>query len=281
MSSTDFATRRAALVAGAAGILAAACASPGAAVRFAVKGDWGDGSKSQIAVTKRMCVEHTKTPYVFTLTTGDNFYPSGTATPQSFRTAEKCLIDRGVPYRAAWGNHDAGGSSTQTVLRTPARWYTFISGPVRIVVLDANQPGNQAQLSFLRTTLANETIRPVIVAYHQGTRTAGLHEPQQSQQRLWEPLFVKYKIRLVLQGHNHLYERIRYKDITYVTTGGGGYSALYPCSRKTVGLVLCNPVHHFLMVEATPTRFGVRAIGANGAIIDRFRIALTPPTSVN
>ena len=94
--------------------------------------------------------------------------------------------------------------------------------------------------------LAAETVRPVIVAYHQGTRTAGLHEPQLVQQRLWEPLFVKYKVQLVLQGHNHLYERINYKGITYVTTGGGGTANLYPCARKTAGLVLCKPAHHFL-----------------------------------
>ncbi len=268
---------RGALVAGAAGLLAVACASPGAAVRFAVKGDWGDGSKSQIAVTKRMCAEHSAMPFAFTLTTGDNFYPSGTATPALFQSPEKCLIDRGIPYRAAWGNHDAGGSSTRTALATPSRWYTFISGPIRFVVLDANQPSSRQQLTFLQRTLTAETVRPVIVSYHQGTRTAGLHPPQLEQQRRWEPLFVKHKVRLVLQGHNHLYERIRYKTVTYVTTGGGGYSALYPCVRKAVGLVMCKPVHHFLLVEATAAGFGVRAIGTNGALIDRFRIALTPP----
>ena len=264
---------------GVAGFLAVACASPGAAMRFAVKGDWGDGSKNQAAVTKRMCAEYAKTPFAFTLTTGDNFYDFGTARRTTFQIPEKCLIDRGIPYRAVWGNHDAGGSSTGTVLKTPARWYTFTSGPVRFVMLDANQPSSQSQLTFLKSTLAAETVLPVIVAYHQGTRTAGLHPPQLVQQRLWEPLFIKYKVKLVLQGHNHLYERINYKGITYVTTGGGGNSALYPCSRKTVGLVLCKPIHHFLMVEATPTKFGVRAIGTNGAIIDRFRITLTPPTN--
>ena len=246
-------------------------------MRFAVKGDWGDGSKNQIAVTKRMCVEYAKTPFAFTLTTGDNFYDSGTARRESYQIAEKCLIDLGVPYRATWGNHDTGGVSTGVVLKTPARWYTFVAGPIRFVMLDANQPSSRSQLTFLKSTLAAETVRPVVVAYHQGTRTAGLHAPQLVQQRLWEPLLIKYKVKLVLQGHNHLYERINHKGLTYVTTGGGGYSALYPCSRATAGLVLCKPIHHFLMVEATPTKLGVRAIGVNGAIIDRFRITLTPP----
>ena len=270
---------RGALIAAAAALVAGAFASPAAAVRFAVKGDWGDGSKSQIAVTKRMCVEHGRTPFAFTLTTGDNFYPSGTATPASFQSAERCLIERGIPYRAAWGNHDAGGSSTRTVLATPSRWYTFVSGPIRFVVLDANQPSSRTQLGFLQRTLEAETTRPVIVAYHQGTRTAGLHPSQLAQQRLWEPLFLTHKVRLVLQGHNHLYERIHHRGITYVTTGGGGYRALYPCVRKTAGLVMCKPIHHFLLVEATAAGFGVRALGADGAIVDRFRIALAPVTA--
>ena len=258
---------------------AAAFASPASAVRFAVKGDWGDGSKTQFAITKRMCTRYAKAKFAFTLTTGDNFYPSGTATDGKFAQPEKCLIDLGVPYRATWGNHDAGGSSTRTVLKTPARWYTFVSGPIRFVMLDGNQPSSRSQLTFLSKTLAAETTRPVIVAYHQGTRTAGLHEPQLVQQKLWEPLFLKHKVKLVLQGHNHLYERIFYKGITYVTSGAGGQANLYPCSRKTTGLVLCSPTHHFLLVEATQTKIGVQAITTTGAVLDRFRLNLTPPSA--
>jgi acid phosphatase len=269
--------RAAAIVAGGAS-LSLALAAPALGVRFAVKGDWGSGSASQAAVTTRMCVEYRRAPFAFVLTTGDNFYPTGTATRATFDRPERCIIDLGVRYRAAWGNHDLGGRSTATTLRSPSRWYTFLAGPARIVVLDANQPANQAQLAFLRRVLAAERVRPVVVAYHQPTRTAGLHAPQPVQQRLWEPLFVRYGVRLVLQGHNHQYERIRYKTVTYVTTGGGG-AGLYPCVRPAAGLVLCKPAHHFLQVEVTPARIGVRAIDTAGRVIDRFRIDLTPPAA--
>ncbi len=258
--------------------LGLALAGPALGVRFAVKGDWGSGTISQAAVTTRMCQEYQKARFAFVLTTGDNFYPSGTASQATFNTPEKCLIALGVRYRAAWGNHDLGGRSTATTLASPSRWYTFLAGPARLVVLDANQPSNATQLAFLRRVLATEKVRPVIVAYHQPTRTAGLHEPQLVQQRLWEPLFVRYKVRLVLQGHNHQYERIQYKTVTYVTTGGGGAN-LYPCARKPAGLVLCKPAYHFLQVEVTPTKIGVRAIAPTGAIVDRFRINLTPPAA--
>lgn len=263
------------LVAALAVALSVGFAGPALGVRFAVKGDWGSGTISQAAVTTRMCQEYQKARFAFVLTTGDNFYPSGTAGPATFNTPEKCLIDLGVRYRAAWGNHDLGGRSTATTLASPSRWNTFLAGPARLVVLDANQPTNPRQLAFLRRVLAAERVRPVIVAYHQPTRTAGLHEPQLVQQRLWEPLFVRYKVRLVLQGHNHGYEHIQYKTVTYVTTGGGGAN-LYPCSRKAAGLVLCKAAYHFLLVEVTPTKIGVRAIAPTGALIDRFRISLTP-----
>lgn len=256
--------------------LTAVAPSSALGVRFMVKGDWGAGTKAQTTLTERMCVENSRTRAAFILTTGDNFYPQGTATQNTFTTPERCLWTTGIRWRAVWGNHDVPGPSTSDLLKSPSRWYTFIAGPARVIALDANQPRNSDQLAFLKRTLAAEKLRPVIVAYHQGTRTAGFHAPQVSQQELWEPLFIKHKVRLVLQGHNHLYERIAYEGVTYVTTGGGGAN-LYPCSRKAAGLVTCQSVHNFLMVEVTPKKIGVRAFDSTGKIIDRFRFTLTPP----
>lgn len=264
--------RRAALLAVVALGLSAA---PALGIRIAVKGDWGAATTGQAAVSKRMCIRYDKAKFAFTLTTGDNFYPTGTATPESFAKPEKCLLDRGLKYRAAWGNHDVPGPSTGDLLRATSRWYTFVAGPARFVMLDANQPQNTNQLRWLNNVLSGEKVRPVIVAYHQGTRTAGLHEPITSQQRLWEPLFIKYKVKLVLQGHNHIYERIRYKGVTYITTGGGGAN-LYPCVRRQVGLVTCQSVHHFLLLEVTPTKVASRAIDTAGRVIDSVRFDLTP-----
>jgi acid phosphatase len=261
-------------------VVSMVAAAPALGVRFAVKGDWGAGSQAQRDVSARMCARWDRERFPLIVTTGDNFYPLGTATAQTFGRPERCLLRRGVRYRAAWGNHDVPGPSTRTALRSPARWYTFLAGPARLVMLDANQPSNPAQLRFLERVLAAERTRPVIVAYHQPTRTAGLHRPQTVQQRVWEPLFVRYGVRLVLQGHNHLYERIRHRGVTYVTSGGGGAS-LYPCLRKVAGLVVCNPIHHFLLVEVTPTKIGVRAIDTRGAVFDRFRFDLAPAPGVS
>ena len=38
-----------------------------------------------------------------------------------------------------------------------------------------------------------------------------------------EPLFVKYNVSVVLQGHDHFYERVKpQKDITYFVVRSGG-----------------------------------------------------------
>lgn len=253
----------------------AAAAGPAQAVRFGVIGDWGMGTSAQKRVAQQMCAQHAAAQFSLIATVGDNFYPTGTATPQTWNTPMRCLIKTGLPWRAAWGNHDVPGPSTRTVLNSGRRWYTVTpGGAVRLIYLDANQPTNTKQLRFLRTTLAAEKTRPVIVIYHQPTRTAGTHAPQRVQQRVWEPLFVKYGVKLVLQGHNHNYERIQYKNVTYITAGGGG-APLYPCIRPTSGLKTCQSVYNFLVIEASSTKIGVRAFNDSGKVIDRIR--LVPP----
>jgi tartrate-resistant acid phosphatase type 5 len=242
-------------------------------VRFAVKGDWGYGGSDQAAVTRRMCAAHQRDPFAFVLTTGDNFYrPDGEATASNWSRPEACLIAAGIPWRAAWGNHDSGRSGTGSVLSSPDRWYTFRPGPaVRVIVLDANQPENAEQRRFLATTLKNATERFRVVAFHQPAYTAGLHAPGEIQQREWVPLFRRFGVALVLQGHNHAYERIVRDGVTYITTGGGG-SPVYPCLRLTEGLRACWPVHHFLAVNVWADRLVVRAVNPDGSTLERVRI---------
>jgi tartrate-resistant acid phosphatase type 5 len=270
----------AAAVVGAALALAAAApaapssadAAPGASVRFAVKGDWGYGGSDQAAVTRRMCAEARRAPFAFVLTTGDNFYrPDGAATAESYWAPERCLRAMGVRWRAAWGNHDGAGGDTATVLASPRRYYAFSAGPARVVVLDGNDPGNPEQTAFLRRELrtADEPVR--IVAFHQPLYTAGIHPPAEDARREWGPLLRAGRVSLVLQGHNHAYERLEAGGVTYITTGGGG-APVYPCVRPSRELRRCVPAHHFLAVTATARAVAVRAVAPSGATLERVRI---------
>lgn len=252
-------------------------ADPGQVARFAVKGDWGDATPAQAAVTRRMCAEARRRPFAFVLTTGDNFSPDGAATPANFDRPERCLIRSGVRWRAAWGNHDVLGTGTATALASPRRFYAFRAGPARVVVLDGNAPAAPAQLAFLRREMSAPHSGPRIVAVHQPLRTAGVHPPADDARRLWEPLLRRGGVSLVLQGHNHLYERIESGGVTYVTTAGGG-AQVYPCVRLfTAGLRRCAIEHHFLVVSASPRAIGVRAVSPRGRTIDAVRIPVPAP----
>ena len=246
-------------------------------VRFAVKGDWGWGGPEQRRVTARLCAEHRIHPFRFLLTTGDNFYqPDGVANSANFTVPERCVTRLGLRWRAAWGNHDLGGDSTATVLGSRRRWFTFVSGPVRVVVLDSNDPENATQLRFLRRVLKVARQRVVIVAYHHPTYTMGLHEPSTAQQRLWAPLFRKAGVSLVLQGHNHAYERMVVRGVTYITTGGGG-APLYPCVRTAPGAKACLPDHHFLNVTVAARRIRVDAVTPTGRRLERVLVPIRRP----
>lgn len=260
---------------------AAAVPAP-ATVRFLVKGDWGWGGPAQADVTRRMCAEQRARPGAFVLTTGDNFYnPDGVANAANFTVPERCLRAAGVRWRAAWGNHDLGGTGTVTALGGARHWYSFASGPVRVIVLDANVPGDPAQLAFLTRTL-RITKQPVrVVAFHQPAYTMGLHGPGTTQQRLWAPLFRRWGVALVLQGHNHDYERFVVDGVTYITTGGGG-APVYPCVRPApqgATAARCSPVNHFLAVQADATGLNVTAIGLNGAVVERVRVPARTPAA--
>jgi acid phosphatase len=269
----------AALVGAALALAAPAPAGPPAAdaatagsVRFAVKGDWGYGGSAQAAVTRRMCAEARTAPFAFVLTTGDNFYrPDGVATAENFWRPERCLRAAGVRWRAAWGNHDAAAGDTATLLASPRRTYAFSAGPARVVVLDGNDPGNPEQTAFLRRELrtAAEPVR--IVAFHQPLHTAGIHPSAEDARREWAPLPRAGRVSLVLQGHNHAYERLEVAGVTYITTGGGG-APLYPCVRPLRELRTCVAAHHFLAVTATARAVAVRVVLPSGATLERVRI---------
>jgi acid phosphatase len=255
-----------------AGSQAAQAQEAPAPVRFAVKGDWGTGLPAQAAVTRRMCAEARRSPFAFVLTTGDNFYaPDGRATLGNFWRPERCLRALRIPWRAAWGNHDLAGDSTATALGSPRRYYAFGAGPARVVVLDANDPDDPGQLAFMRAELDGGGAGARIVAFHQPLQSAGLHAPDPEQRRLWTPLLRRGGVDLVLQGHNHGYERLVVGGITYITTGGGG-APLYPCVRPVAGLRSCRFAHHFLAVTVGPHAISVRAIGPRGTTIERVRI---------
>ena len=175
-----------------------------------------------------------------------------------------------VPWMACVGNHD------MEALYSPdgyggqlARWdfpdngpaegvgvYSFVYGNVGVVALDTNDitfetTANRgytggAQTRWLDERLAFLRCQPdvdfvVVFFHHCAYSTTSAHASEGGVRNQWVPLFDKHAVDLVINGHNHVYERAdvlrggvaRATPIgatvhpatdgtTYVTAGGGG-----------------------------------------------------------
>ncbi|MEU5095973.1 metallophosphoesterase family protein [Streptomyces sp. NPDC020996] len=181
-------------------------------------------------------------------------------------------VARSVPWMVTTGNHDMeawyspdgyGGQLARFSLpdsgfdpRTAPGVYAFTYGNVGFVALDANDvsyeiPANlgytggrqtrwlDAKLGELR---AAKDVDFIVVFFHHCAYSTSTHASDGGVRAEWLPLFAEHQVDLVINGHNHVYERtdaIRNGDVgravpvgastdptrdgtVYVTAGGGG-----------------------------------------------------------
>ncbi len=178
-----------------------------------------------------------------------------------------------IPWQIAVGNHEMepwyspdgyGGQYArfdfpgQAASAAPPTYYSFVYGNVGIVSLDANDvsyeiPANNgysggAQTKWLAKTLADLRQQPgvdFIVAYfhHCAFCTCAVHGSDEGPRQFWVPLFDQYEVDLVINGHNHIFERTdpmragvstpaptgstihpKTQGTTYIAAGGAGES---------------------------------------------------------
>ncbi|MGV9246825.1 fibronectin type III domain-containing protein [Streptomyces sp. NPDC003710] len=147
-------------------------------------------------------------------------------------------VAKQVPWMPAYGNHDMeawyspngyGGEEARWTLpdNGPDRKnlpgvYSFVYGNTAVISLDANDisfeiPANlgisggtqtkwlEAQLKTYR---ASEDVDFVVVFFHHCAYcTSTAHASEGGVRQEWVPLFEKYSVDLVINGHNHQYER--------------------------------------------------------------------------
>ncbi len=194
-------------------------------VRFAVIGDSGTGGSSQLRVAKQLETSRARFPFEFTLMLGDNLY--GGERPDDFATKfeqpYKPLLDAGIKFYAALGNHD---DPTQRFYKpfnmNGERYYAFKppQGSVRFFALDSNYM-DKAQLTWLEKELAASDSAWKICFFHHPIYSSGdKHGANVALREQVEPLFLKYGVSLVLTGHEHFYERMKpQKGINYIIAG--------------------------------------------------------------
>jgi hypothetical protein len=195
-------------------------------LKFAVIGDNGTGKQPQFDVASQMAHVHDSFPFDLVLMLGDNFYgPQGAADLENkFARPYRPLLDAGVTFRAALGNHDDVATINYPPINMEGRrYYTYVRRSVRFVVLDTNVL-DTAQLTWARTTL-QQSVEPWKIAYfhHPLYGNAGRHGSNVDLRLLLEPVLLQSGVQVVFSGHDHVYERLKpQRGIQYFVAGSGG-----------------------------------------------------------
>lgn len=92
------------------------------------------------------------------------------------------------------------------------------------------------------------------------------------------PLFEKYGVNLVLNGHDHDYERFNAVNssgtgvkVPYIVTGGGG-GDLYEKKTEHADTAVFVSAYHFAGLVVKPKKIQGVAIGTDGIALDSFVI---------
>jgi len=240
--------------------------------KFAVLGDNGSGDKGQFDLANQMTTVHRGFGFGLVIMLGDNFY--GAQGPldrqQKFDQPYKPLLDAGVTFFAAIGNHDEASTINYPPLNMAGqRYYTYVRGGVRFFVLDTNVLDRE-QLRWFEAALGQAPEPWKIVYFHHPLYgNAGRHGSAVDLRLLLEPLLVRYGVSVVFSGHDHIYERLKpQKGITYFVAGSGGKlrtGDLQPSESTAAGF---DRDQAFVIVEVAANELYFQTLSRTGATVD-------------
>lgn len=242
-------------------------------VKFAVLGDSGTGDAAQLAVAQQMALFHAKFAFDRVIMLGDDIFDG--SSPQNlilkFSKPYKALLDAGVKFYAALGNHD----DPVTVAYPPfnmggQRYYTYVAKNVRFFVLDTDQL-DPKQLVWITDALKNSHEDWKICYFHHPLYSdGGAHGSSVDLRVVLEPLFVTYGVNVVFSGHDHIYERLTpQKGIAYFVEGSGGKLRQGDTKRAATNAASFDQDQSFMLVEVGDTDLAFQAISRTGATVDK------------
>jgi len=241
-------------------------------LKFAIIGDSGTGSSSQYKVAEQLIAARAKFPYEFVLMMGDNLY-SGSGPKdykKKFEEPYKALLDSGLKFYAALGNHDNTDERNYKPFNMGGqRYYTFKpKNGVRIFALDSNYM-DQPQLQWLEKELMASGSDWKICFFHHPLYSSGMHGSDIQLRAQLEPLFLKYGVDAVFSGHEHFYERIKpQKGIYYFTSGGAAKLRDGDVKKTDLTAKSFDSGYHFMLIELTKDALHFRAISDEGKTVD-------------
>jgi 3',5'-cyclic AMP phosphodiesterase CpdA len=242
-------------------------------VKFAVIGDSGQPGAGQRAVAAQMAAWHQRFPYEFALMVGDNLYGSERAQDyeSKFAVPYKAVLDKGIKFYAALGNHDDDGQINYKAFNMNGqKYYTFKpKDGVRFFALDSNYV-DAKQLEWLDKELAASGSDWKIAYFHHPLYSSGAtHGSADAQRELIEPVFLKRGVNVVFAGHEHFYERIApQKGIAYFTIGSSAKLRKGDLKKSELTVYGNDSDYAFMLVEISGDEMYFQTISDKGITLD-------------
>jgi len=242
--------------------------------KFAVMGDFGNATPEQYQTAAQMARFHEKFKFDFVIMVGDNLY--GSERPQDFQTKfeipYKPLIDAGVKFYGALGNHDAREQRYYKLFNMDGNLYYSVKlkDDIRFFFLESTYPVPE-QIKWVETELKNSASDWKIAVFHHPLYSSGeRHGSDIRLREVLEPLFVQYNVSVVLNGHDHFYERLKpQKGIQYFVVGSGGELRKGNIDRSS-GLTASgfDSDNAFMVAEIVGDEMYFNAVSRAGNIVD-------------
>lgn len=174
------------------------------------------------------------------------------------------------------GNHEKNGERYFEIFSLPnnEKWYSFDYGPCHFIILDQYNPWDigTSQYEWLVNDLATTSALFRIVCFHEPIYCKGGHSPRTDIKKIWEPLFINYNVRLVVQSHCHYYQRTnQIENIYYIVTGGAGAPLYNPGDDWFINI--SEKAYHYCLIEYnSDNNIRITAHYINGSVFDEFYI---------
>ncbi|QDS90868.1 Alkaline phosphatase precursor [Rosistilla ulvae] len=122
--------------------------------------------------------------------------------------------------------------------------YTLVYQNLRVIALNSNEMQKE-QAVWLEEVLASNTSEWVVCTFHHPIFSTGKGRDNSSLRAAWKPILDKYKVDLVLQGHDHTYGRtgfnvpgVEVSEKEFSTFGADDKAATEPGDKEiSVGTV--------------------------------------------
>jgi 3',5'-cyclic AMP phosphodiesterase CpdA len=241
-------------------------------VRFAVIGDNGTGEKEEYDVGRQMAAFREQFHFDFVVMLGDNMY--GGESPDDFKRKfedpYKSLLDGGVKFYASLGNHDNPNQRFYKPFNMGGkRYYSIKKGNAEFFALDSTYM-DAGQLAWLDKQLAGSSAAWKICFFHHPLYSDGkFHGPDKDLRARIEPIFEQRGVKVVLSGHEHVYERIKPQNgIHYFVLGNSGKLRPHNLRPSAIMAKGFDTDRSFMLAEIAGDDFYFDTISRTGKAVD-------------